>query len=237
MKYLSILFLLLFLQAQERLPGAFDWRDEGIMTPVKHQMKLGSCGVFAAVAVMEALIKQETGKTVDLSEQHVINCSDEWVASGISSVDALKFMTENGIVKESELPYEDKKTSKKPGHLSDYKLKEYHSVETHKMDLSEKVLTIKKALLEYGPVATNMIFYADLDKYTEGIYEYDGIAKEQGGHWVVIVGWYEHFEIKNGGYWICRNSWGPNWGEEGHFRIPFGECGIDDFWFVYGIYQ
>jgi len=236
MKYITILIVLLMIHPQEQLPSAFDLRDQDIFTPVKHQMNLGSCGAFAAVAVMEALIRMETGKVVDLSEQHVINCSDEWVASGISSVDAMKFMTENGIVKESELPYEDKKTSKKPGHIFDYKLTEYYVVETHKMELPEKVKTIKETILEYGPVATNMIFYKDLDAYTEGIYEWDGVATEEGGHWVVIVGWYDHFEIKNGGYWICRNSWGPKWGEEGYFRIPFGECGVDDFWFVYGIY-
>jgi C1A family cysteine protease len=236
MKYISIIFLLVLAFPQEQLPSSYDLRESGILTPVKHQMNLGACGVFAAVAVAEALIKEETGKTVDLSEQHVINMSDDWVPSGISSVDAMKFITEHGIVKESELPYEDKKTSKKPGHVYDYKLKEYHSVVTAKMELADKVKTIKKAIMEYGPVATNMTFYKDLDAYTEGIYEWDGKATEEGGHWIVIVGWYEHFEIKNGGCWICRNSWGPNWGENGYFRIPYGECGVDDFWFVYGVY-
>jgi hypothetical protein len=27
--------------------------------------------------------------------------------------------------------------------------------------------------------------------------------------------------------WICKNSWGPGWGESGFFRIGYGECGID----------
>jgi len=57
---------------EENIPSRFDWRDKDIMTPVKHQMNLGSCGVFAAVAVFESLIKKETGKTVDLSEQQII---------------------------------------------------------------------------------------------------------------------------------------------------------------------
>ncbi len=57
---------------RKSIPSRFDWRDRGIMMPVKHQMNLGSCGVFAAVAVFESLIKKETGKTVDLSEQQVI---------------------------------------------------------------------------------------------------------------------------------------------------------------------
>ncbi|MDH4272263.1 MAG: hypothetical protein OEW18_09840, partial [Candidatus Aminicenantes bacterium] len=66
----------------EDIPSRFDWREKDIMTPVKHQLNLGSCGVFAAVAVFESLIKKETGKTVDLSEQQVINGSRDFVPSG-----------------------------------------------------------------------------------------------------------------------------------------------------------
>ncbi|MBN3035054.1 MAG: hypothetical protein JW861_05665 [Bacteroidales bacterium] len=218
------------------LPSHFDWRDQNIMTPVKHQMNLGSCGVFAAVAVFESLIRMKTGRDVDLSEQQIINCSVDWVPSGISSVDAMKFMTENGIVSELDLPYEDRQTSKKPDHPYDYKLKEYRTVVTHNMPLTEKIASIKRAVYRHGPIATNMLFYSDLDRYEKGIYEYDGESTEEGGHWIVVIGWCDDDEVKNEGYWICRNSWGPDWGEDGYFRIPYGECGVDDFWYVYGVY-
>lgn len=221
----------------QNIPQYFDWQEKDIMTPVKHQMSLGSCGVFAGVVVFEALIKKETGKTVDLSEQQIINGSPDWVPSGISSVNALKFMVENGLVLEKRLPYQDKKTSKMPDGSPDYVLSEYQSVVTDKLPLPEKKQTIKQAVLEYGPVATNMIFFEDLDRYTNGVYIHDGISEEQGGHWVVIVGWKDDQQVKNGGYWICRNSWGENWEENGYFNIAYGECGVDDFWFVYGIFN
>jgi len=40
---------------------------------------------------------------------------------------------------------------------------------------------------------------------------------------VFIIGWGVEDGVK---YWICRNSYGPSWGEAGHFRI---RRGMDDF--------
>jgi len=221
---------------ESSLPPSFDWREYDVFTPVKNQLNLGSCGVFSAVSVFEALIKKETGAFVDLSEQHVINASADWAPSGISAVDAMKFMKESGIALEESLPYEDRKTDREPSRPLRHKLRGYTYLYTNKFPLPEKISTIKKAVYQHGPVATNMIFYADLDRYEKGIYIHDGKSAEEGGHWVVITGWKDDAKIKNGGYWICRNSWGAEWGENGYFRIAYGECGIDDFWFVYGVY-
>lgn len=219
------------------LPARFDWRESDIMTPVKNQGDLGSCGVFAAVAVFKALIKKETGKTVDLSEQQIINGSTDWAPSGISSVNAMKYMKEHGLASEETLPYQDKRTEDMPAGPADFVLADYQYVITGKLALNDKITTIKQAVLEHGPVATNMIFFQDLDRHREGVYIHDGKSPEQGGHWVVIVGWEDDPAVQNGGYWICRNSWGEGWAEHGYFKIAYGECGVDDFCFVYGVFH
>ena len=59
--------------------------------------------------------------------------------------------------------------------------------------------------------------------YSGGIYEHKK-GYLLGGHEVNIVGW----GVENGvHYWIVQNTWGEKWGENGFFRIKFGQCGID----------
>ena len=45
-------------------------------------------------------------------------------------------------------------------------------------------------------------------------------------HSVVIVGWGKD-EATNTDYWIVANSWGPEWGDKGFFKIKQGECGFE----------
>lgn len=42
-------------------------------------------------------------------------------------------------------------------------------------------------------------------------------------HSILVVGWGEEDGVK---FWICRNSYGPSWGEKGHFRV---RRGLNDF--------
>jgi cathepsin C len=46
-------------------------------------------------------------------------------------------------------------------------------------------------------------------------------------HAVIIIGWKDDQTIKNGGYWICKNSWGTDWGYDGYFNIEYNNLNLD----------
>jgi C1A family cysteine protease len=93
---------------------------------------------------------------------------------------------------------------------------------------------MKQALAEGGPIVATLTLYEDFRSYSGGIYQHThgGFA---GSHAVTLVG-YDDTE----GYWIGKNSWGVDWGEDkdgnadggGWFRIYFGQVGIDDYAYI-----
>ena len=107
-----------------------------------------------------------------------------------------------------------------------------------------------------GPIVASFFVAADFMVYSSGTYaeaeaqedEYHADARRDGyaravapwrktSHSVLLVGWGEskggeRDGIGGGGggpYWIARNSWGDDWGEDGYFRIRRGtdECGVE----------
>ena len=86
-------------------------------------------------------------------------------------------------------------------------------------------------LYQWGPMAVGFDLYEDFLHYTgQGVYVYDGKSKRVGGHAVKLVGWGEEPDPRTGHiipYWICANSWGKDWGDNGYFKIKRGTCNIE----------
>jgi len=85
---------------------------------------------------------------------------------------------------------------------------------------------IMKEIFEHGPVETAFSVYDDFPTYKSGIYVRHS-NNFLGGHAVKFLGWGVQDGTK---YWIVANSWNPNWGDKGTFKIIRGnnECGIED---------
>jgi C1A family cysteine protease len=209
------------LRAPASLPAALDWRDRSgnWITSIKDQGDCGGCWAFAATAVLESLVKIGTNMSddIDLSEQTLISCSGAGnCEDGGYDYLAAEYIRTTGIPHENCFPYSATDALCNPcsGWLA-------RVIRIGSWDwVSTSVAGIETALLN-GPLSTYMTVYSDFYHYRSGIYQVSSGATEEGGHLVTIIG-YDH----PGGYWICKNSWGSGWGENGFFRIQMGQADI-----------
>jgi len=202
------------------LPDAFDWT--AWMTRVRDQRSCGACTAFAAVGLLEGVIRIETGYPtlwVDLSEQFAISCSGGTCTQGIGISTMLTFLRDTGTPDEPCLPYyerDDNCSWRCPNWANRVeRIDSFHWITSGTFN----DLAVKTALLE-GPVITKLDAYEDLVYYGEGIYQHVW-GSLLASHCVVIVGWDDANQ-----YWIAKNSWGTGWGEHGYLFIRYQNSNI-----------
>ena len=215
-------------------PPTWDWRDvdgEDWTTSIKNQGNCGSCYAFGSLAGLEAVIKiknEDPDLSIDLSEQFMVSCGQEWM-SGMFGCDGayhsptFNFIETYGSIPEYCFPYVSGASGYVPP-CSD-KCDEWQDLVIEIDDwhtVSSDIESIKNALIEHGPLPTTMIVYSDFYDYPGGVYEHPGPDPDPTNHLVTIVG-YNDYQ----GCWICKNSWGTYWGENGWFRIAYGDCKIE----------
>jgi C1A family cysteine protease len=207
-------------------PAAMDWRTadgKDYLGPVHDQANCGSCVAFGTIAAIEGSTRVALKKpdlSFDLSEADLFychaaaegrNCDNGWWPD--RALDAAKAA---GIVDEACFPYTaGDQACRTCTDAADrkIKIKSWTSLTT--------IAAMKAWIAEKGPVSACFTVYDDFRFYRSGIYHHVSGA-QLGGHCVSIVGYSDTDRA-----WIARNSWGPAWGENGYFRIGYGEVGID----------
>ena len=105
------------------------------------------------------------------------------------------------------------------------KVKTYQTLTTD--GSNENIETIQQLLALHGPLASSIDSSSfDFYFYESGIYEDTVCSTSEPNLSIVIIGY--GYDSNNKPYFICQNSWGTNWGEDGFFRIyaEGNTCGI-----------
>lgn len=200
------------------LPAKLDYRNingKNYVTPVRDQGTCGSCWAFATTAALESSILRaynRPGKDVDLAEQVLLSCSSAGGCGGGSPYMASTILKNTGIPPESCYPYT--RTNGNCNNACSQRLSKAFTI-TGYVHVGPSVSELKAALNKYGPITTAYEVYGDFYKYDSGVYQHVS-GEREGGHAVLLVGYDDEAQA-----FICKNSWGRNWGENGYFRIHY----------------
>ena len=236
-------------------PTSFSWKEyngKDFTTPAKDQMRVGSCWAFAALGALESVIKIRENRSElnpDLSEQYLVSClpkiREEWNVRPFFWI--MNTSAEgnycNGVPLESCFPY-----------VEHYEVPASHihpDWKEHLVPISdfnywipdgtplENRQIIKTLIMEKGPVTAcieiQLVFsdwgashHSSTDYYPNIPSIWKFLGKWAALHIIVLVGWKDIPLIPSGGYWICKNSWGTDWGYDGFFNLAYGALGVGE---------
>jgi C1A family cysteine protease len=229
----------LYSAAPVALPTSVDLRQ--YCSAIEDQGQLGSCTGNAIAGIVELMQrKQNPVKARDVSrlfiyyEERVLEgtVNDD---SGAYIRDGIKVVNKKGAPLESLWPYVVARFRVKPTSSA------YTDALKRKATAYQRVTNftgVKTALSQGYPVVIGFDVYESFESQTvatTGMMPYPNVATEQylGGHAVAIVG---YNDTLNGGRFICRNSWGTGWGDQGYFYMPYQVIQntnmSSDFWII-----
>jgi cathepsin F len=221
-------------------PASWDWRTKKVVTPVKDQGQCGSCWAFSTTGSIESAYAIKGHPLTQFSEQEIVDCSQAccmvetynvcnqgcdggWPWSAFFDI-----MSWKGLEKESVYPYTGQDgTCQRSASKTMAPIKNYTCVT--KPDGSGADETQMAAFVAAnGPVSVALNADLLMD-YTSGIITdpddtCDGTSLD---HAVLVVG----YGTESGTpFWIVKNSWNSDWGEQGYFRMQKGAsvCGINN---------
>jgi C1A family cysteine protease len=212
-------------EAKVRLPSptvsAFDWCNLNKVSESKHQLT-GDCWAESATQALECSNLIRNGRRLTLSVQPIIDRLRYGVAEddmGGQSSEAFDNFLALGTATEKAYPYTGKPEKEKKIATP------FRAVVWGYVNQTEQPPTvgeIKKALLEHGPVATNLVCTKAFDDYKGGevINETDARDHDTGRHAVLIVGWDDNRGPH--GAWKIKNTWTQKWGETGFIWMSYG---------------
>jgi cathepsin B len=223
---------------------------------IRDQANCGSCWAFGAVEAMtdRRCIWKQGAEDIPLSAADMLSCCGFWCGSGCQGgtlSGAWTYWVNHGLV--SGGLYDDKTTCypyQLPScdhHLNDTKnpcpavvptpacvekcvngkdfaSDKHYGAKAYAVKDNEEA--VRTEIYTNGPIEGAFDVYEDFLSYKSGVYRQTW-GEYLGGHAIKILG----FGVEKDGtkYWTVANSWNPNWGDKGYFKILRGtdECGID----------
>lgn len=220
------------------LPLKVDLRDKFQFPPVYNQGDLGSCTANAIAAAIE--FERINQNLPDFTPSRLFIYYNERVIEGTVNSDCgaqirdgIRTVAEQGACSETDWPYDIANFATQPSPQC------YVDARKDKVVLYTRLSNILTQMK--GCLASGYPFVFGFSVYTS--FESQEVAQSgnapmpspgeqcEGGHAVLAVGYDDSLQR-----FIIRNSWGPNWGMQGYFTLPYSYLMdsnlADDFWTI-----
>lgn len=211
------------------LPEKYSYVDSGRDIEVKDQGNYGTCWAFATLTALETSLMPE--EKIDFSENNLVhnNILSDKIEDGGDYMMSMSYLTAwKGPVLEEDDPYNG------AGYNSNVELQPVKHVQGAEIIPEKGYEQIKEMVFKYGGVESSMymsmnnaasksVYYNE----TEAAYCYKG--DKEPNHDIVIIGWDDNYSkelfndetIAQDGAFICKNSWGSEFGFDGVFYISY----------------
>ncbi len=219
------------MDGEKFLPASYDMRDYGRVTPVRDQGRYGTCWAFASLGALETTLLPSEENVFSTDHMSMNNSYNLDVDSGGEHTMSIAYLAAwQGPVYEVDDPYGDE--------VSDENLEAVKHLEEALIINEKNMDVLKSAIFRYGAVETSVytqMEYVDSQSpyYSpeNASYYYDG--EELPNHDLVVVGWDDNYAKENftiipegDGAFICKNSWGPEFGDEGYVYVSYYDVNI-----------
>lgn len=193
------------------IPDQLDWREYGVVGPVREQKDCNSCWAFSAAGSLDYWLKR-SDPDAEVNVQSILDCSPNTYGC-------------RGGLMENVFNYKDYFSL---GYEYNDKVGSCQNSEEGVRALShvEVDVDVENALpymlYKWGPVSVAVDF-SKQHAYKGGVIQPQD-CKQDPHHAVLLVGYTPD-------YWIIKNSMGTNWGDQGYAYIKRGyqACGLNTY--------
>ncbi|OYT17810.1 MAG: hypothetical protein B7C24_00685 [Bacteroidetes bacterium 4572_77] len=199
----------------------YDLRDLGMVPAVKTQSS-GGCWAYSSMSTMESRMLMLGEGLYDLSDNNLKYCHGffpERSTYGNAWMTTAYFARQSGPLLEAQDPYPG--GTSEPGVDCPVGEAPAFLVRDSRYP-SGDMATIKQLVMDVGSVWSLMYINTAYFNEVDNTYYYPGTHSVN--HVLNIVGWDDNKSTAGGiGAWICQNTWGAGWGENGYVYVSYND--------------
>lgn len=241
-------------------PTAYDSREKGLCLAPRYQASTNNCWIFSSIGALEADSMAQNitdSSNTNFSEAHLSwfasrtatdniddptygdgkNIDSPYYEGGNWRIATAALARRSGLANESDFPFIFNNIPA----MGNYSEADRYNHESGVILESAQELTresdIKAWIEEHGCITA--AYFHQNTMYNSSNYSYYCNSENNPNHQVTVIGWDDEYPAENfsksgipegDGAWLCQNSWGVSWGDNGYFWISYYDTTLSDFY-------